>query len=82
MNKVWECYVAGLDPTNATDRFLATSVIDETGAATVKWTPDLNAGGTKAERLYIVEGKAGLLDKNWGPTNESTRFFRVRVKLP
>ena len=81
VNAVWECYVAGLDPTNATSRFFAE--IDATvDPPRVTWTPDLNEGGTKHERVYTVEGKTNLVDSSWGPTNESTRFFRVRVEMP
>ena len=80
-NDVWACYVAGLDPTNATSRFFAE--IDATvDPPRVTWTPDLNEGGTKSERVYTVEGKTNLLDATWGPTNESTRFFRVKVSMP
>ena len=34
-----------------------------------------------AAREYEVEGKASLSD-DWGPTNASSRFFRVKVSLP
>ncbi len=80
-NDVWACYVVGLDPTNATSRFFAE--IDATvDPPRVTWTPDLNEGGTKSERVYTVEGKTNLVDESWGPTNESTRFYRVKVSLP
>ena len=80
-NKVWECYVAGLNPTNAAERFLAHIAVTN-GTADVWWTPDLNEGGTKSERVYTIEGKTNLGDQFWGPTNESTRFFRVKVEMP
>ncbi len=35
-----------------------------------------------AARGYVVEGKTNLLDRSWGPTNESTRFYRVKVSMP
>jgi len=80
-NDVWACYVAGLDPTNATSRFFAE--IDATvDPPRVTWSPDLNEGGTKNERVYTVEGKTNLVDTSWGPTNEATRFFRVKVEMP
>ena len=80
-NKVWECYVAGLSPTNAAERFLA--IVNTTnGTITVNWTPDLNEGGTKNLRVYTVEGKTNLIDRSWGATNEATRFFRVKVSMP
>jgi len=80
-NAVWECYVNGVDPTNAADRLLATIEMED-GEPVVRWTPDLNEGGTKNLRVYTVEGKTNLVDRSWGPTNESTRFFRVRVEMP
>lgn len=78
---VWECYAAGLCPTNATDRFLAMIEMED-GEPVVRWTPDLNEGGTKNERVYTIEGKTNLGDESWGPTNEATRFFRVKVQMP
>ena len=51
-------------------------------SADAGWAPDLDEGGTKSERVYTVEGKTNLLDATWGPTNESTRFFRVKVEMP
>ena len=80
-NAVWQCYVAGLDPTNATSRLLATIEM-ENGEPVVTWTPDLNEGGTKSDRVYTVEGKEKLADPTWGPTNAATRFFRVKVEMP
>ncbi len=73
--------MAGLNPTNAAERFLAHIAVTN-GTADVWWTPDLNEGGTKSERVYTIEGKTNLGDQFWGPTNESTRFFRVKVEMP
>ena len=75
-NKVWECYVAGLDPASATNRFLVQLDFDGTGAPHLAWTPDLGA-----ERIYRVEGKA-LLSDQWGAVRGGSRFFRIRVALP
>ena len=80
-NQIWECYVNGVSPTNAAERFEA-RIGFENGGPIVSWTPDLNEGGMKNERVYTVEGKANLCDDSWGPTNESTRFFRVKVSMP
>ena len=80
VNKVWECYVAGLVPTNATAVF-RTVISMENGAPVVGWEPDLNEGGTKHERVYTVEGKENLTDI-WAPTNSASRFFRVKVEMP
>ena len=75
-NKVWECYVAGLDPANATNRFLVSLDFDETGAPHLAWLPDLGA-----ERFYYAEGKSSLSDR-WGAVKDGSRFFRIRVALP
>ena len=82
LNKVWECYVAGLNPTNATDVFRTVISIGADGAPVIGWDPDLNEGGTKHKRVYIVEGKENLTDKSWAPTNSASRFFRVKVSMP
>ena len=79
-DKVWECYVAGISPTDAAARFEA-RIEMVGGVPVVTWTPDLNEGGTKAERVYTVEGQERLGD-GWGPTNAASRFFRVKVELP
>ncbi len=75
-NKVWECYVAGLDPASATNRFLVQLDFDGTGAPHLAWTPDLGA-----ERFYYAEGKSSLSDR-WGAVKDGSRFFRIRVALP
>ena len=79
-NTVWECYVAGISPTNETAKFEARiDFVD--GSPVVKWSPDLNEDGTKHERVYTVEGKANLTD-SWAPTNSASRFFRVKESMP
>ncbi len=62
MKKVWECYVAGLNPTNATDVFRAVISIVADGDPVVGREPGLNEGGTKNERVYTVEGRESLTD--------------------
>ena len=81
LNSVYECYVAGLAPTNATDVFRAVISMED-GAPIVGWEPDLNEGGTKHERVYTVEGRESLTDGDWGPTNAASRFFQVKVGMP
>ncbi|MBQ3809872.1 MAG: putative Ig domain-containing protein [Kiritimatiellae bacterium] len=78
---VWECYVAGLAPEDNWDRpwdgwFFLADIAVSNGAPVVTWEPDLGAA-----RVYTVEGKETLSD-GWGPTNASSRFFRVKVSLP
>ena len=82
LNSVYECYVAGLAPTNATDVFRAVISIGADGEPIIGWEPDLNEGGTKQERVYTVEGRESFTDDDWAPTNSASRFFRVKVSMP
>lgn len=75
-NAVWECYVAGIDPEDATAAFLAKIEIVD-GAARISYDPDLGDA-----RIYLVEGKKTLDDETWSSTNGATRFFRVKVSMP
>lgn len=81
VNKVWECYVAGLDPADTNSMFRAI-ISWRDGMPVIDWEPDLNDGGTKQDRVYIVEGRENLTSGSWGPTNATSRFFRVKVALP
>ena len=71
----WEEFVAGTIPTDRDSRFIAT--IDSTGSdLLIGWEPDLSPN-----REYQVEGKESLTD-DWSPTNNASRFFRVKVLMP
>jgi hypothetical protein len=79
--KVWECYVAGTDQTNATSVFSAAiEMVD--GIPQITWSPNLNTNGI--ERIYTIWGKTNLTDgAEWEcPTNAAHRFFKVTVGLP
>ena len=80
-NKVWECYVAGISPTNATAQFM-TKIEMKNGAPIVTWEPDLNINGIM--RTYKVYGSETLEDGgDWQyPTNFLHRFFKVKVEMP
>ena len=83
VNKVWECYVLGLNPTAASDFFLVDIAVAE-GNAVISWSPDLGAS-----RVYTIEA-ADTLDAPVWTEVESTaptaghprRFFRVKAALP
>ena len=80
-NKVWECYVAGISPTNEAARF--TAKIEMQGdTPIVTWEPDLNTNGVI--RTYRVYGSETLESGgNWQyPTNSLHRFFKVTVEMP
>ena len=80
-NKVWECFVAGISPTNETARFTAKIEMRD-GVPVVTWEPDLNTNGVV--RTYKVYGRETL--ENGGswqyPTNSLHRFFKVTVEMP
>ena len=79
-NKVWECYVAGISPTNENSRFSAKIEMRD-GLPVVMWEPDLNTNGI--QRMYKVYGKENLSDMDWiYPTNSLHRFFKVTVEMP
>lgn len=80
-NKVWECYVAGISPTNETARFSA-KIEMVGGIPQITWSPNLNTNGV--ERTYTIWGKTNLTDGvDWEcPTNSAHHFFKVTVEMP
>ncbi|MBR3582999.1 MAG: leucine-rich repeat protein, partial [Kiritimatiellae bacterium] len=82
----WECYVAGLDPTNPASDFKV-RLVSHGGAASLEWTPDLSRASDK--RAYRVMGKKVMESTEWTEVTdagdwvaEGWRFFQVRVALP
>lgn len=74
-NSMRECYIAGLDPTDAASEFKALISITN-GVTYVTWVPDLTPA-----REYIIKGKVNLDDPAWvAPTNSTHRFFKVEIK--
>jgi len=80
LNSVYECYVAGLCPTDANDVLRAVIAIDDSGAPRISWEPRLPAA-EEAKRVYTVLGRDILESSEWGPTNAECRFFKVKVKM-
>lgn len=93
-NKVWECYVSGISPTNEDSRFTAIIKIGADGKPILSWKPPLNgetpdgSGIREGVRLYRVYGKRKLDDvaEEWTPVVEGGereyRFFKVGVTMP
>lgn len=80
-NKVWECYVAGISPTNETARFTAMVEIED-GVPVVTWEPNLNTNGVvRAYKVYGSETLNGGGEWQY-PTNSLHRFFKVTVEMP
>ena len=78
LDTVWECYVAGLDPTNAVSVLRATIRLED-GDPVIGYEPARPAH-TPAE-WYKVDGKRNLGDV-WAPKAGGHRFFRVRIEVP
>ena len=82
-NAVWECYVAGLDPTDPDDRLLAFIRMDADDKPVITWEPDLRTA--EVPRVYTVLGKAELSDAEWTDVTEENlmrfRFFKVRAEI-
>ena len=75
VNKVWECYVAGLDPTDSSGAFLVHIAVAD-GVTSITWTPDLGN-----ERIYTIFGREALETGEWmTPTNSASKFFKVKVE--
>ena len=77
----FEEYVAGTNPADEADRFVASIKIED-GRPAISWSPNLNTNGS--ERVYTVWGKTNLYDEvGWtSPTNSGHRFFTVGVEMP
>jgi hypothetical protein len=71
----WEEYVTGSIPTNRLS-VLLTHIAFSNELPWITWSPDI---GTS--RVYTVNGKSNLADPVWGPTNSSSRFFKVKVDM-
>ena len=80
---VWESYVAGLDPTDATSKFKAI-ITFENGEPVITYEPELSAAEA-ALRTYTTLGKPSLNATTWTPVTEvnksSMKFFKVKVEL-
>ena len=83
VNAVWQCYVAGLDPLNGTNRFEATIAFTN-GSPVVSWIPRLSAE-EEERRVYTVKGKKTLSDPEWSDVPQGTEpgygFFIVTVEM-
>ena len=82
--KVWECYVAGIDPTDATAKFL-TKIEMVDGKPVITWEPDMNDGtGKIGVRTYKILGSTDL--KTWTEVADEAEanfnFFKVEVSMP
>ena len=88
VNKVWQCYVAGIDPEDEDAKFIATISMDAGGKPVVAHDPPLSEEEA-AKRTYRTLGKK-TLDPNeeWtdvtdvdDPDAAGWRFFKVKVEM-
>lgn len=83
--KVWECYVAGTDPTDADDVFKASITFGENGEPVIGWTPEFANPFEAEKRKYRKYGKARLQDKDWTEfadgEERNFNFFKVTVEM-
>ena len=77
INQVWECYLAGIDPTDPSASFM--SSLEMKGATpSLSWSPDLHEA-----RSYAIFGKENLADPEWKPGPVAgQRFFQIKVSMP
>ena len=83
-NKVWECYIAGIDPTDTTAKFV-TKIEMVDGKPIITWEPDMNDGaGKTGVRTYKILGSTDL--KTWMEVSDEAEanfnFFKVEVSMP
>ena len=79
---VWQDYVAGTNPMDLNDKFMASVTIVD-GKPIVSWTPELSEDQA-ALRNYTIYGKTKLQDAEWSKVNgdeENYNFFKVVVEM-
>ena len=79
---VWQDYVAGTDPTDATSEFSATIDFVE-GHPMVTWSPKVEDAAFP--RVYRIYGKVSLNDADWTELSSDSldgyNFFKVTVEM-
>ena len=84
MNTVEEAYIAGLDPSKESSKFIAIITMDE-NVPTITWSPDLS--DDDLPRHYTIYGKRALDGiEDWEIVTDANkpnmRFFKVTVNMP
>ena len=83
-NTWWECYVLGLDPTNALSKFTATIRMDGLRPV-VEFSPTNKALRATGAIDYVLQGKPALTNDwvdcpSFDKPGDTNRFFRVKVQ--
>lgn len=80
---VWQDYVAGTDPTDVSDNFVATIKMDG-DTPTIEYKPVLSAT-EQAKRIYTTYGRKSLWSGDWVEVQSSElknyNFFKVSVRM-
>jgi hypothetical protein len=79
---VWQDYVAGTNPMDPNDKFVASVTIVD-GKPIVSWSPELPEEQA-ALRKYTIYGKSKLQDTHWSEVNgdeANYNFFKVVVEM-
>ncbi len=88
LNKVWECYVVGICPTNEAARFETTITMGTDGKPAISHDPLLRPEEA-AKREYRILGKQTLdPTENWNDVTDvpdldaaGYRFFKATVRM-
>lgn len=82
---VWQDYVAGTDPTDENDVFMASIAFDKNGDMVISWTPEFEDETEAAKRIYRKYGKVKLNDPAWTEIQdgeeENYNFYKVAVEM-
>lgn len=79
---VWQDYVAGTNPIDLNDKFMASVTIVD-GKPMISWTPELPEDQASL-RQYTIYGKTKLQDAQWSKVNgdeANYNFFKVVVEM-
>ena len=82
VNKVWECYVAGIDPEDEDAKFIATISMDAGGKPVVAHDPPLSEEEA-AKRTYRTLGKKTLdPNEDWTDVTDESDLEAAGWRLP
>ena len=88
VNKVWECYVAGLDPTDEDARFMATITMGADGKPEISHNPPLPAAEEAKREYRILGAETPDAPEQWTDVTDipdldaaGYRFFKVKVRM-
>jgi len=81
---VWQDYVAGTDPTDESDVFMA-SIMMVGGVPKISYSPEFKDASEAAMRKYTTYGKKSLADEQWveipAGREADYNFFKVTVEM-